>query len=71
MVFVATHVSQSREEFGIRSCSNVQTVMPSRLEGDSEIIVVLRRRRKEMGDVENILSELVVYPCNRMSTHAL
>ena len=66
-----THISQSRKEFGIRSRSNIQTVMPSRLEGDGEVIVALGRQGEEIGNVEDVLSELVVYPCNRVAAHGL
>lgn len=76
-VLAGTHVvarsdsSPVWEEFGIRSGSNIQTVVPRRFKRNGEVVVIGIMRRYKFRNVKCVLSELVVDPCHRMSTKCL
>ncbi len=61
----------SRRNFRVGARGNIQPIVPSRLKGDGDVRVVFNGRSNKVCHVVDILLELVVDPCNRVSSDAL
>ena len=66
----ATYIT-GRRNLGVRTRGDIKSVVPGRLERDSDVRVIVHMRQNEIGDVEDILLELVVHPSDRISCHSL